>query len=246
MTAVTRTPAQLLLPGQAAAPPGPVDLVAMYVMHHAFRRDLNAFAAAVERTPVHDRATWRALDVRWGRFSAILHHHHSGEDAGLWPLLLSRADAAGDRAGRETLEAMEAEHAEIDPLLESCATGFRRLAAAPDPDARDALEVRVRAVRERLARHLEHEERDALVLVQRHLTHADWERLEKEHFKGKHGPRELAFAASWAVHGLPRASLRRVIDSMAGRPLELVWRLLWRRPFERRERAAFRYLNANP
>ena len=33
----------------------------MYVMHHAFRRDLEAFAKAVPLTPVDDRQTWRAL-----------------------------------------------------------------------------------------------------------------------------------------------------------------------------------------
>ena len=40
-------PRQLRLPGQTAAPDGPVDMTIMYVMHHAFRRDLAAFAMAV-------------------------------------------------------------------------------------------------------------------------------------------------------------------------------------------------------
>ena len=35
-------PRQLRLPGQTAAPDGPVDMTIMYVMHHAFRRDLAA------------------------------------------------------------------------------------------------------------------------------------------------------------------------------------------------------------
>ena len=33
-------PTQLFLPGQAAAPDGPDDMQMMYLMHHAFRRDL--------------------------------------------------------------------------------------------------------------------------------------------------------------------------------------------------------------
>jgi hypothetical protein len=65
----------------------------------------------------------------------------------------------GDHEGVATLEAMEAEHAEVDPLLESCAVGFGRLAAEADRDARDALEVRVVALRDRLGHHLAHEER---------------------------------------------------------------------------------------
>ena len=59
-------PTQLLLPGQAAAPEGPVDMIMMYVMHHAFRRDLTAFAAAAAATPVDDQPTWQALNRALG------------------------------------------------------------------------------------------------------------------------------------------------------------------------------------
>ncbi|TCO44367.1 hemerythrin HHE cation binding domain-containing protein [Kribbella antiqua] len=229
---------ELMLPGQAAAPPGPVDLTSMYVMHHAFRRDLAAFKAAVVGTPLEDRTTWKALAARWGKFVEILHKHHTGEDDALWPLLMSRADAAD----RETLEAMEGEHAEIDPLLSACTAGFDRLASYADADARDALEVRVVALGEHLARHLAHEECDALALVQRYLVNDDWLRLEKETFQPAYGPRDIPFVASWALHELPAEQFRHVRDSMAGRPMELVWRLFWRRPFERRERRAFRYV----
>lgn len=242
MTVTASTPDQVVLPGQAAAPPGPVDLIAMYVMHHAFRRDLGDFTGAVTRTPVAERTTWAALAARWQRFVDVLHKHHTGEDAGLWPLLLARAAAAGDAEAHTTLDVMEAEHAEIDPLLQACTEGFTRLAERADADARDALEVRVVALAERLSRHLAHEERDAMALVQRYLTHADWERLENEVFKPAYGPRDMPFLASWALHRLPATHFRRVRDAMAGRPLEIMWRLFWRRPFERRERAVFRYL----
>ena len=48
----------LRLPGQAAAPDGPVDLTMMYLMHHGFRRDLAAFAA---RGPAHPAGRRRHL-----------------------------------------------------------------------------------------------------------------------------------------------------------------------------------------
>lgn len=183
-----------------------------------------------------------ALAGRWRRFFDILHKHHTGEDTGLWPLLLARADAAGDTAGRATLEAMEAEHTEIDPLLQSCTAGFDRLAERADADVREALEVRVVALSERLSQHLAHEERDAMTLVQRYLTHADWERIDNEYFKSSYGPRDMPFIAPWALHRLPADRFTQVRDSMVGRPLEFVWRTFWRRPFERRERTAFRYV----
>src|SRR5829696_1505106 len=102
-------PTQLLLPGQAAAPDGPIDLVAMYVMHRAFRRDLDAFVAAAAGTPAGDRPRWARLARRFALFAKVLHKHHHGEDVGLWPLLRDRgADPA-------VLDALEAEHAGIDP-----------------------------------------------------------------------------------------------------------------------------------
>ena len=234
-------PGQLLLRGQAAAPDGPVDLTMMWVMHHGFRRDLENFARAAVATPVDDRATWQALDRRWGLFSRILHAHHSGEDAGLWPLLIDRVDAAGDRDARATLDAMAAEHAGIDPLLTAGATGFARLAEAADEPARAALATDLAAAREHLGRHLQHEERDAMAILQRHLSHADWERVGREHFEPHYTPRDLLAVAAWVLHELPPSAVARVREQHRGRVLVAIWRLFLRRPFERGERRAFRH-----
>lgn len=75
-------PTQVRLPGQAAAPDGPLDLTMMFVVHRAFRRDLENFAAAAARTPLDDGASWLALDERWQLFAAALHHHHTSRTTG--------------------------------------------------------------------------------------------------------------------------------------------------------------------
>lgn len=230
---------QIRFAGQAAAPPGPVDLLPMYLMHHAFRRDLRSFGAAAARTPVQDRAAWRALGQRWAAFGRTLRHHHHGEDETLWPLLLAKVDAAHDRSGRATLEAMESEHGEIDPLLESCQAGFSRLAEHADEDARAALVVRLGAAQERLGAHLDHEETDAMALVQAHLTPAEWHGLDKE-FQKHYTRADQMFALPWVLSGLPAQVTPQVLGFI-GLGGALLWRLLLRRPFERRERAVFRY-----
>jgi hypothetical protein len=234
-------PGQLLLPGQAAAPDGPVDLTLMWVMHRGFRRDLDDFARAAAATPVEDRATWRRLYDRWRLFATILHHHHTGEDAGLWPLLLQKVDAAGDAAGRSTLEAMAAEHAGIDPLLAACSVGFARLAGTADEGTRTALAADLAAARDHLGRHLGHEERDAMAILQEHLQHADWKRIGEEFFEPAYSQRDLLDLAAWVLHDLPPDALDRMRQQHKGRVLVAVWRLFLRRPFERRERRAFRY-----
>src|SRR5215207_2400874 len=65
MTSVAPAVPQLLLPGQAAAPEGPVDLAPMYLMHRAFRRDLDAFARTVPAVPPSDAARWVRLARRF-------------------------------------------------------------------------------------------------------------------------------------------------------------------------------------
>jgi iron-sulfur cluster repair protein YtfE (RIC family) len=237
-TDTTTWPEQIRLPGQTAAHPGPVDMTMMYVMHHAFRRDLSAFAEAAEQTPATDRRAWRSMAARWKTFSFALHHHHSGEDAGLWPALMDRADAEG----RTVLEAMEAEHAEIDPILEACAAGFERLAEHADEDARAALAVRLTAARERLGEHLRHEETEAIALIQDLLTQEEWEAIEEEHFSAGISLREILPLVPWALHELP-APVRRDLFARPGGGMHRVMWLLTRRRFAREDAAAFTHVD---
>lgn len=227
-------PRQLRLPGQAAAPDGPLDMQTMYLIHHAFRRDLDAFSEAVRNTPVDDRRTWRLLAERWELFTEVLHHHHSAEDELIWPALMS----LGTSEDVVVLEAMAAEHDEIDPRLAACAAGFQRLARRPDEDARRALAVRVCAARELLRRHLAHEESEAIAILQRLLTPEQWGEIETQ--IGKHTTlRYAARVVPWVAHCIPREVLDRVF-----RDLDAGFRVIWlvtRRRFARREARAFKY-----
>ena len=228
---------QLMLPGQTAAPGGPVDMKTMYLMHHAFRRDLRKLGAAVPRTPVDDTATWTALARRWERFSEILHHHHSGEDAGIWPFLLEVAHPSE----RQTLLTMEAEHAKIDPLLQSCGEGFAALAAGAGLEQRAALAVRLAEARELLCGHLKHEETEAMVILQRHMTVEDWERIEKEHFQTKVSIGYLLYVVPWIAEELPQQVVKDLLAE-EGLPMRVINRVgQWTR-FRKLERTAFAYL----
>lgn len=232
-----RTPVpQLRLPGQAAAPEGPVDMTMMYVAHHAFRRDLAAFAEAVPRTPVEDRAAWSAMVQRWAAFSAVLHHHHHGEDEWLWPELMRRVEPHE----RATLEAMEAEHGEIDPLLEACRDGLATMARGGSEQVRSALAVRLVAARESLARHLAHEETETIAMLQRELTQQEWEDID-EHFKKGVSLSLILQAVPFMLQGVPAEVRNGLFAEPGGRVHQLVW-LLTRRRFERRHRQAFAHL----
>jgi hemerythrin-like domain-containing protein len=208
---------QYRLARQVAAPEGPVDVHMMYVMHHAFRRDLVMFAAAAAVTPAEDRKAWTALAKRWAVFSEILHHHHSGEDAGLWPWL---TDAANEEE-QATLEAMEAEHAQIDPILTSCAAGFEAVTRTRATEDAEHLAGRLAAARDSLLAHMGHEESEAMALVQKYMTQKDWDEVVENNFDKKTSPKLLLAAVPWIAHELPPA----VVDDLlaeAGTPMKVV------------------------
>jgi iron-sulfur cluster repair protein YtfE (RIC family) len=240
----TRTPpAQLSLTGQAHTAEGPLDMSAMYVMHHAFRRDLGRFETAVRRTPLDDAEVWRALAQRWQQFGMVLHHHHTVEDTTIWPPLFARCGSAGDDAATATLEAMQAEHETIDPQLSACSTGFAAMAQDPRPEIRDRLAEDLATIRDGLHRHLAHEETDALPLVQRYLSPAEWDASEKA-AKKAYGLRQLGFLIPWAATDLDQRSLDRAFAG-AG-PLFTVLYRLTRGRFATAEAVPFRHASGLP
>ncbi|MBT9255168.1 hemerythrin domain-containing protein [Phycicoccus sp. KQZ13P-1] len=237
-TTTTTTRGQLDLPGQTHVADGPLDHTGMYVMHHAFRRDLAAFASAAHRTPVGETAVWEALVTRWGRFTSTLHHHHTAEDELYWPVLARAVAERGTPADAAEVRAMSEEHEGIDPLVSACADAFRAMAGHPCDAHRNALGIRLAGLRELLDEHLRHEETVVLPLVQRVMTEAEFDAVEKA--IGRSYPaREIGFVVGWALHRLPQEGRDRMF-AMAG-PAYRVLHLVVRRRFERGEEAAFRY-----
>ena len=174
-------PAQLRLPGQAAAPEGPVDMFMMYLMHHAFRRDLAAFARP-RRTP---RSRTPPPGRRWPSAGRSSPRRCTTTTAARTPGCGRRCSSAADDEDRATLEAMEAEHDEIDPLLEACAQGFARLRRA-GRRRRPRRARRTAGGRPGVpgpAPRARGDRRDADPPA--HFTQEDWERLDEEHFKGR-------------------------------------------------------------
>jgi hemerythrin-like domain-containing protein len=229
---------QLDLPGQNHVAEGPNDHTGMYVMHHAFRRDLAAFASSVRATPLGDRDTWAAMSRRWRRFAASLHHHHEAEDTEYWPVLLRTTEERGTDADKAEVRAMSEEHAGIDPLVQTCTEGFAAVVEHPCEEHRNALDIRIAGLREVLGAHLRHEECVVLPLVQRVMRVEELEAVDKA--IARHYPvKEVPFLIAWAMHGLPAEGRERMY-ALAGPPYRLLHAIV-RGRFERAEHRAFRY-----
>lgn len=236
----TMTPEPLLLPGQAAAPDGPADMTMMYVLHHAFRRDVRDFARATEATAAADLGRWSLLVQRWDLFAHELHQHHTKEDEILWPLLLERARAADDVESERVLREMEAEHAALDPLLGGARDAMNDLSAGAAEATRKRLRGTLGRLGQALDQHLGHEESAAVAILQRYVGGDEWSELERTRFRPKQSLGQAKFFVPWALKGLPPGADHRVLN-LGGPPLRVI-NAISRRGFRAQEQEYFGFV----
>lgn len=137
----------------------------MFVIHDALRRDADLLARAVEGRDMDNPQRRVALLNGWEVFKRQLKLHHESEDRDLWPLVRTYLPARDQE--NALLNEMEAEHERIEPLIAAVDTALR------NSDSAWLTEAAVAFRRELLA-HLEHEERDAVPLLDSVLTSQDW------------------------------------------------------------------------
>jgi hemerythrin-like domain-containing protein len=142
------------------------DMTMMYAMHDALRRDLDRIARITAR-PEDDPKHVLRTAVGWEMFKSYLEVHHTAEDDLLWPPM--RTALAHDPDGTALLDAMEAEHAVIDPMLAAIDTALADRDSGPQRlgELTDALAVALRG-------HLRHEEVDGLPLIDATITQEQW------------------------------------------------------------------------
>ncbi|MGE5288474.1 MAG: hemerythrin domain-containing protein [Micromonosporaceae bacterium] len=207
---------------------GHLDMTIMLAFHDAFRRDLGhlARAASRHRVDLQEPARRTAFRTGWELFKAQLHLHHTGEDSDLWPRM--RAHLVGHPDDLALLQAMEDEHGRISPILAAideafadCDTGHQRLA-----DTVDALAAE-------LSGHLAHEERDALPLVQRSLTQAEWKAFEHDQ-RRRTGIRGAAQFFPWLLDGASAEQVQAVLGEFPP-PLRVVYRHIWQPRYARHD-----------
>jgi hypothetical protein len=195
-----------------------IDFTMMYVTHDALRRDVSRLATAVAA----GQAGSPAVRAGWENFKAQLHLHHRVEDDDLWPRLYR---AVGDQPEQlAMLEEMEAEHAVLDPMLESVET------ALVDGDV-SALGESVDALAGGLDGHLRHEENSALPLIQAVLTPKDWKGFGAA-MRRAQGLSGAGVYVPWIVDGASQADRERFFAALPA-PLKVVNRLVFEPRYRR-------------
>lgn len=185
------------------------------IIHHGLRRDLDRLEQVLrsplppeQRAAVCDHITWM-LDG--------LHHHHVGEDEGVWPRTLAKRPDL-----QPLVDEMETEH----QALSQASDGLRAAAAtyrADDSDAsREAVLAAVAHMQETTLPHLDHEEAVAMPLVLETLDDEDWAYLEKNHFRAGISMSDEAQQFMWLLDDL---DLRRAAVLKSAMPRPVLWAL---------------------
>jgi iron-sulfur cluster repair protein YtfE (RIC family) len=200
----------------STATDGAIDFTMMYATHNAFRRDIGRLIEMADTG-----STSSAQHEGWNNFKAQLLLHHSVEDATLWPRL--RLAVANRPADLALVDAMESEHGQIDPVLAA-------VDAALDEHSH-ALSAAAKELKRALGNHLEHEEDEALPLIQSVLAPADWAAFAGE-MRRHQGLKGAAVYIPWVVDGTPPAEQRDFFAALPA-PVRVVNKMLWERRYQR-------------
>jgi hypothetical protein len=218
-----------------AAPPadldGPCDTRMMGVVHSALRRDLvRTRMVLTDETPLaRERRVGLGGHVLW--LMHTLHLHHTGEDIGLYPMVLRN-----DPSTAALVADMDEDHKRIDPAiaeLEQAARAFQADAAA-DLRLLEALGD-LEAV---LLPHLEREETEMMPVVSSCVTEREWRDWNDKINVGSKPFLYLAEEGHWVLDNLdpvgraltlqlvppvPRFVLIRLLGGRYHRKAKLLW-----------------------
>jgi iron-sulfur cluster repair protein YtfE (RIC family) len=194
------------------------DWTAMYVMHDALRRELEHLSKLAAREDAEARRVLAGAPG-WDLFKTALHIHHAAEDEALWPpMRAALADRPDDLA---LMDAMEAEHATIDPAIEALDTGTEPLAPLVD---------RLTAS---LTAHLKHEEEAALPLIDETLAPEQFATFGQVHAAklGPNAPRVIP----WLLDGAAEDQAATML-SLLPEPARNAYKTQWRPAYESLDR----------
>ncbi|MEU0671732.1 hemerythrin domain-containing protein [Streptomyces sp. NPDC006172] len=198
-----------------------LDMTMMFAIHDALRRELERIAritARVDEDPRHVLST----AVGWELFKRFLTIHHTSEDVTVWPVM--QQALAGKPDELALLDAMEAEHAVIDPLLADIDaaladrdSGLERLGGLTD------------TLYTKLGGHLDHEEGEALKLMDITMTQEQWAAFSAEQ-RTRVGD-DSRYYLPWLLDDLSAAKLAGLLGKMP-EPLRNAYDTEWRAAYE--------------
>ena len=196
----------------------PADTRMMGIVHSALRRDLVRLQLVLGTPAAHERPRRTALAEHAIWLMDFLHHHHTGEDEGLYPLVIRRNPDAADLCRR-----MDEDHGAITPAMDGLRAAAQRHLSDPAAASSD-LAAALDALMEPLVPHLAREEQEMMPVVSASISHAEWVEWHESMVEG--GMRELAFEGHWLLDGLDEESAAIVVGPVPAVPRFILVKLL--------------------
>ncbi|MGH3168385.1 MAG: hemerythrin domain-containing protein [Trebonia sp.] len=144
----------------------------MFAAHAMFRREFGLMPGLVRTVTAGDEQRAALVADHIALLSAVLNHHHMGEDDFVWPPLLERCP----REYAAIVHVMDDQHEVIHlglAQVEETAAAWRVGASA---DARDSLAAALGRLIPVLKEHLALEEERVVPLIERYVTQAEYDR----------------------------------------------------------------------
>jgi hemerythrin-like domain-containing protein len=151
-----------------------VDVSEMYAAHDGMRKEYASLPLLVKSIPDGDvDRAGRAAD-HMALLDRFLRTHHDVEDEVLWPLVKERAPE------HEAILIMDTEHAGLNVSLDAIKVQADAWRVSASADTRATLHNTLIAFERTLLRHLGHEEREVLPILQRTLSQDEYAAMGQE------------------------------------------------------------------
>jgi hypothetical protein len=211
------------LPATTTAP----DLSGWLLGHRAMRAEYGRLTALLRDADLRDPRRVAAVEHRLGFMHDLLGHHHHVEDASIWPFLRTVEPATG-----ALCDELEADHEVLHGLLDLSVESDRPLARRAPVLAELHAE---------LCRHLDREEAEGKPAIFDLVPAAQWEEWELQVRRDTRP--QAATLVPWILAHCDEQERARLF---AGAPklLDLLYRLSWRRRYERGTRLVYGALPA--
>ncbi len=177
----------------------PADTTMMRIVHDALRRDLARARDTLTQEHGVTVAQRRAIAAHLSWLMRFLHAHHESEDAGLYRLTRDRAFDAPDEL--EVLDRMSADHQAIAPAMAALESAASALGSDPSEASTRSTVEAIADLEALLLPHLRTEEDEAMPIVARRITDAEWHALEHEHNLDPKSMADLGFEGHWLIDG---------------------------------------------
>lgn len=200
------------------------DTSDMAQVHRVFRDAVASAAPLIGSASPADAGRVELVATYYDNVLRLLHWHHDGEDAVVWPTLCERVP---DQA--ETVRRIAGQHDTVTGALHTAQQDLAAWRSAPDADKGAKLAGSLAALGAALLPHLDEEEQVIVPLAAQHITAPEWGELPS------HAMRNFDGDKMWLILGLVREQMRpeqiEMMEAHMPPPLVEMWRSVGERQF---------------